>query len=108
MQRKGHRPHRLLPYAFNSFFPLSPTDPPPPTTALGQPQGPNLSPVLTDPVTKRLAQKYGKPEGTVLLSWAVQRGWTAVPKTVNPQRMRDNFDVSVSLPSGDFFFQFDG
>ncbi|KAJ9091420.1 hypothetical protein QFC19_009130 [Naganishia cerealis] len=59
---------------------------------LGQPHGANLSPVLTDPLVKRLAEKYGKPEGTVLLSWAIQRGnWTAVPKTVNEKRMKDNF-----------------
>ncbi|KAJ9098853.1 hypothetical protein QFC20_005860 [Naganishia adeliensis] len=69
---------------------------------LGQPRGPDLSPVLTDPVTKRLAKKYGKPEGSVLISWCIQRGnWSTVPKTVNPKRMKDNLEV-FKLDQEDF------
>ncbi|KAJ9094066.1 hypothetical protein QFC21_006167 [Naganishia friedmannii] len=61
---------------------------------LGQPHGANMSPVLTDPLVKRLAEKYSKPAGTVLLSWLIQRGnWTAVPKTATESRMKDNLAI---------------
>jgi glycerol 2-dehydrogenase (NADP+) len=61
-----------------------------------------MSPVLTDPLVKRLAEKYSKPAGTVLLSWLIQRGnWTAVPKTATESRMKDNLAI-FELDKEDF------
>lgn len=40
-----------------------------------------------------VAEKYGVSEGTVVLSWGVKRGTAVIPKSANPKRMRDNFNV---------------
>lgn len=42
---------------------------------------------------KGVAEKYGVSEGTVVLSWGVKRGTAVIPKSANPKRMRDNFNV---------------
>ncbi|WP_018142781.1 aldo/keto reductase [Alloscardovia criceti] len=41
----------------------------------------------------QIAEKYQKTTAQVVVRWLVQRGITALPKSVNPQRVRDNFDV---------------
>lgn len=62
---------------------------------LGQPKPGQKSPVLAEPLVKKLAEKYQRPEGTILLSWIAQRpGWNVVPKSANPERMKANLDVS--------------
>lgn len=68
---------------------------------LGQPKPSNPSPVLAEPVAKQLAEKYKTPVGTILLSWLIQRGWTTVPKSANPERLKQNMDL-VKLSSDDF------
>lgn len=42
---------------------------------------------------KSVAEKYGVSEGTVVLSWGVKRGTAVIPKSANPKRMRDNFNL---------------
>ncbi|EIM83523.1 aldo/keto reductase [Stereum hirsutum FP-91666 SS1] len=42
---------------------------------------------------KGVAEKYGVSEGTVVLSWGVKRGTAVIPKSANPKRMRDNFNL---------------
>lgn len=42
---------------------------------------------------KRLAQKYGVTEAQVLLRWGVQQGYPVLPKSTNPERMRQNADL---------------
>lgn len=69
---------------------------------LGQPLPGVGSPVLNDPLLIKLGDKYGKTPAAILLSWHLQRGnWSAVPKSANPKRMRDNADV-VDLDQADF------
>ncbi|GAA5910101.1 hypothetical protein JCM6882_006516 [Rhodosporidiobolus microsporus] len=51
------------------------------------------SPVLNDPLVAKLADKYAKSAGQVLLSWGVQRGWSVVPKSSNPKRLEENLAV---------------
>ncbi|KPV77159.1 uncharacterized protein RHOBADRAFT_66146 [Rhodotorula graminis WP1] len=64
------------------------------------PVGQYDSPILREPLIKDLAAKYGKPGGTILLSWGVQRGFSVVPKSSNPQRLRANRDL-VELSASD-------
>lgn len=40
-----------------------------------------------------IAAKYGKSNGQVILRWLLQRGITAIPKSVHQQRMAENIDI---------------
>ncbi|SDJ54129.1 aldo/keto reductase [Aliiruegeria lutimaris] len=42
---------------------------------------------------KEMADKYGVTEAQVLLRWAVQKGFAVLPKSLNPERMRQNIDL---------------
>ncbi|MFJ4228818.1 aldo/keto reductase [Paenarthrobacter nicotinovorans] len=51
------------------------------------------SDLLNAPVLASIGEKYGKTPGQVVLRWHVQHGLVAIPKTANPQRMKENLDV---------------
>ncbi len=40
-----------------------------------------------------MASKYGVTEAQVLLRWGVQMGFAVLPKSLNPDRMRQNIDL---------------
>jgi 2,5-diketo-D-gluconate reductase A len=42
---------------------------------------------------KVMALKYGVGEAQVLLRWAVQKGYPVLPKSINPDRIRQNADI---------------
>lgn len=44
-------------------------------------------------VFKDLAAKYGVSEAQLLLRWGVQNGYAVLPKSLNPDRMRENIDL---------------
>ncbi|UQZ91185.1 oxidoreductase [Deltaproteobacteria bacterium Smac51] len=48
---------------------------------------------LQDPLFRKLALKYGKTPAQIVLRWHIECGRTAVPKSVKPIRIRENFDV---------------
>jgi diketogulonate reductase-like aldo/keto reductase len=48
---------------------------------------------LTDPVITELAAKYGKTPAQVVLRWHIEHGFSAIPKSVKPHRIVENFDV---------------
>src|SRR5438094_250309 len=48
---------------------------------------------LKHPVVTRLAGKYGKTPAQVVLRWHIDHGFSAVPKSVRPERIAENFDV---------------
>jgi 2,5-diketo-D-gluconate reductase A len=49
--------------------------------------------VLDDPTLAALAEKYGRTPAQVALRWHVQIGNIVFPKSVNPDRMRENINV---------------
>jgi diketogulonate reductase-like aldo/keto reductase len=49
--------------------------------------------VLTDPVISAIAQSHQKTPAQVMLRWHLQRGRSAIPKSTNPARIAQNFDV---------------
>ncbi len=51
---------------------------------------PNL---FDHPIIKEIAAKYGASEAQVLIKWAIQRGTSVIPKSVNPERLQQNFDA---------------
>lgn len=49
-----------------------------------------------------IAGKYGKSVAQVILRWLTQRGVVAIPKSVRPERMAENFDIfGFELSPGD-------
>jgi diketogulonate reductase-like aldo/keto reductase len=46
-----------------------------------------------DPVIGRIAAEHGKSPAQVMLRWHLQEGRSAIPKSVNPERIAANFDV---------------
>jgi diketogulonate reductase-like aldo/keto reductase len=48
---------------------------------------------LTDPVITDLAATYGKTPAQVILRWHIEHGFCAIPKSVKPHRIAENFDV---------------
>jgi diketogulonate reductase-like aldo/keto reductase len=48
---------------------------------------------LTDPVVTDLAAKYGKTPAQIVLRWHIEHGFSAIPKSVKPHRIAENFDV---------------
>jgi 2,5-diketo-D-gluconate reductase A len=56
--------------------------------------------VLDDPVITRIAAAIGRSPAQVVLRWHIQRGDIVFPKSVNPDRMRENFAL--------FDFELDG
>ncbi|SNS61783.1 2,5-diketo-D-gluconate reductase A [Geodermatophilus pulveris] len=49
--------------------------------------------VLDDPVVQRVAERYGRTPAQVVLRWHVQRGDVVFPKSVNRERMQQNFEL---------------
>ncbi len=49
--------------------------------------------VLDDPVVTEIAAKLGRTPAQVVLRWHVQRGNIIFPKSVTPERIRENFEI---------------
>lgn len=48
---------------------------------------------LDQPVLVEIGQKYGKSPAQVILRWDLQNGVVTIPKSVTPERIRQNADV---------------
>ena len=48
---------------------------------------------LTHPVIVALATKFGKTPAQIVLRWHLEHGFSAIPKSVKPARIAENFDV---------------
>ena len=46
-----------------------------------------------DPTLLQIARQYGKSAAQVMLRWHLQEGRSAIPKSVKPLRIAENFDV---------------
>ena len=49
--------------------------------------------VLDDPVLEQIAAAKGKSTAQVALRWHVERGDIVFPKSVTPERIRENFEI---------------
>ncbi|WP_119304094.1 aldo/keto reductase [Dongia deserti] len=49
--------------------------------------------VMKDPLIAGIAQKHGRTPAQVALRWHIQNGLVAIPKSVTPARIVENFDV---------------
>ena len=50
---------------------------------------------------KKLASKYDVSEAQVLLKWALQLNYAILPKSINFDRMRNNFDLNFTIDEED-------
>lgn len=48
---------------------------------------------INDPEIESYAKKYGKSNGQILIKWSLQKGFIPLVKTVNVDRVKENFDV---------------
>jgi 2,5-diketo-D-gluconate reductase A len=53
----------------------------------------NVTDALRHPVITELAAKHGKTPAQVILRWHLDEGRSALPKSVTPSRIAENFDV---------------
>jgi 2,5-diketo-D-gluconate reductase A len=49
--------------------------------------------VMEDPAITAVGQAHGKTAAQVMLRWHLQQGRSAIPKSTNPARIAENFDV---------------
>lgn len=49
--------------------------------------------VLGNPLVDDVARRTGRQAGPVLVSWGVKRGFSVLPKSVNPARIEVNFQA---------------
>ena len=48
---------------------------------------------LEDPVINQIGAAHGKTPAQVMLRWHIQQGRQAIPKSVTPSRIAENFDI---------------
>lgn len=78
----------IVPIAYSSLVPLSTW-----RSAPGQASAKTDAMRADGGVFSELAGKYGVSEARLLLRWGVQNGFAVLPKSLNPERMRQNLDL---------------
>lgn len=59
--------------------------------------------LIHDPIVERVARKLNKSPGQVLVRWAIQRGTSAIPKSSNYERIKENIKMfGWEIPEEDF------
>ena len=48
---------------------------------------------FNDPRLQKLALKYQKTPAQIMLRWAIQQGISSIPKSSNPKRIQENFNI---------------
>jgi 2,5-diketo-D-gluconate reductase A len=58
--------------------------------------------VLDDPVIEEIAGRVDRKPAQVVLRWHIQHGYIVFPKSVTPERIRENFELfDFELEAGD-------
>ncbi len=81
--------------AVTAYSPLGSTDRPP------QFKNPNEPSLFENPTIVKIASANGLSSAQVLIRWAIQRGTSVIPKSVNPTRLKQNFDAAGILLSNE-------
>lgn len=59
--------------------------------------------LIHDPVVGSIARKLNKSPGQVLVKWALKRGTSVIPKSSNPERIKENIQIfGWDMPDEDF------
>ena len=84
--------HGIAAIAYSSLVPLS-TWRAAPGHASAKSDAMKADSAKADSPFKVMAKKYGVSEAQVLLRWGVQNGYAVLPKSTDPQRVRQNADL---------------
>ena len=57
--------------------------------------------LLSEPVFAELGKKYGKSAAQIILKWHVQEGFIPLPKSTNPQHIKENIELDFELTEED-------
>ena len=57
------------------------------------PLGQASSSLFNEEIIKKLSEKYKKTSAQIILRWHIQSGFITIPKSVNPQRIKENFEI---------------
>lgn len=87
-----HREHGILTQAWSPIGGI---------TFYPGPWGDDRRSVLDDPTIGEIAAAHGVSPAQTMLRWHLQQGRSAIPKSVNPDRMRQNLDVAGFTLSAD-------
>ena len=49
--------------------------------------------LFNEDIIKKLSEKYKKTPAQIILRWHIQSGFITIPKSVNPQRIKENFEI---------------
>ena len=49
--------------------------------------------LLSDPVLTEIGRKHGKTAAQVIIRWHLESGLIVIPKSVRPERMKENIGV---------------
>jgi 2,5-diketo-D-gluconate reductase A len=49
--------------------------------------------LLTDPVIARIARKHERTPAQIIIRWHLDSGLIVIPKSIDPDRIKENFDV---------------
>lgn len=71
-------------------------------------RGDIITSTFTDPTIVEIGERHGKTAAQVMLRWHLQEGRSAIPKSVNPNRIRENFDVFDFTLTDDELHRIDG
>jgi alcohol dehydrogenase (NADP+) len=51
-------------------------------------------PILEDPLIVDIGKKYDATPAQILIAWGLQRGTSVIPKSVSPERLKQNLDAT--------------
>lgn len=54
--------------------------------------------LLDDPIVLKVAENVDATPAQVLLVWSLQQNIAVIPKTVDPDRLRENIDLRFTIP----------
>ncbi|XP_069365253.1 uncharacterized oxidoreductase YtbE-like [Maniola hyperantus] len=57
--------------------------------------------LIQDPIVRDIARQYGAGAAQVLLLWALQKGVAVIPKSNNPEHLRDNMELNFRISEED-------